>query len=53
MSKYFRQSLILELYWEDSIERKIVEKDSENYEKISRLSLTRKFFSKLLRNLIR
>ena len=52
-SKYFRQSLILELYWEDSIEHKIVEKDSENYEKISRLSLTRKFFSKLLRNLIR
>ena len=52
-SKYFRQSLILELYWEDSIEHKIVEKDSENYEKISRLSLTRKFFSKLFRNLIR
>ena len=52
-SKYFRQSLILELYWEDSIEHKIVEKDSQDYEKISRLSLTRKFFSKLLRNLIR
>ena len=52
-SKYFRQSLILELYWEDSIEHKIVEKDSQDYEKISRLTLTRKFFSKLLRNLIR
>ena len=52
-SKYFRQSLILELYWEDSIEHKIVEKDSQGFEKISRLSLTRKFFSKLLRNLIR
>ena len=52
-SKYFRQSLILELYWEDSIEHKIVEKDSQDFEKISRLSLTRKFFSKLLRNLIR
>ena len=52
-SKYFRQSLILELYWEDSIEHKIVEKDTQDYEKISRLSLTRKFFSKLLRNLIR
>ena len=52
-SKYFRQSLILELYWENSIEHKIVEKNSQDYEKISRLSLTRKFFSKLLRNLIR
>ena len=52
-SKYFRQSLIIELYWENSIEHKIVEKNSQDYEKISRLSLTRKFFSKLLRNLIR
>ena len=52
-SKYFRQSLIIELYWGDSIEHKIVEKDSQDFEKISRLSLTRKFFSKLLRNLIR
>ena len=52
-SKYFRQSLILELYWENSIEYKIIEKDFKDYEKISRLTLTRKFFSKLLRNLIR
>ena len=52
-SKYFRQSLILELYWENSIEFKIVKKDLINYEKISRFTLARKFFSKLLRNLIR
>ncbi len=52
-SKYFRQSLILELYWENSIEFKIVKKDLIDYEKISRLTLARKFFSKLLRNLIR
>ena len=52
-SKYFRQSLILELYWENSIEFRKVEKNFENYEKISRLVLLRKFFSKLLRNIIR
>jgi ubiquinone/menaquinone biosynthesis C-methylase UbiE len=52
-SKYFRQSLILELYWENSIEFRKIEKNLENYEKISRLTLVRKFFSKLFRNLIR
>ena len=53
LSKYFRQSLILELYWENSIEFKIVDRPIENYPKLSRLSLFRKFFSKLLRNIIR
>ena len=52
-SKYFRQSLILELYWENSINFKVVEKNLKNFEKISRLTLIRKFFSKLLRNIIR
>ena len=52
-SKYFRQSLILELYWENSIEFEMIEKKLENFQKISRLSLARKFFSKLLRNIIR
>ena len=52
-SKYFRQSLVLELYWEKSIEFSKVEKNYQNYEKISRVTLVRKFFSKILRNLIR
>ena len=52
-SKYFRQSLVLELLWEDSIEFNIVEKNFNENEKISRISLIRKYFSKLLRNLIR
>ena len=52
-SKYFRQSLILELYWENSINFEVVEKNYKNFEKISRLTLIRKFFSKLLRNIIR
>jgi ubiquinone/menaquinone biosynthesis C-methylase UbiE len=52
-AKYFRQSLILELYWENSIEFKMVEKNLKDYEKISRLTLVRKFFSKWIRNIIR
>ena len=51
--KFFRQSLVLELIWENSIEFKIIKKDFEIGQKISRLSLFRKFFSKLLRNIIR
>ena len=52
-SEYFRQSLVLELFWEESIEFEIIQKDILNLKKISRLSLLRKFFSKLLRNLFR
>ena len=52
-AQYFRQSLILELFWENSIEFNLMENNSLKYEKISRLTLARKFFSKLLRNLIR
>ena len=51
--KYFRQSLVIELIWENSIEFKMIEKNIENIENLSRLTLVRKFFSKLLRNLIR
>ena len=52
-SKYFRQSLVLELFWENSIEFDLLEDDESKLEKISRLTLVRKFFSKLIRNLIR
>ena len=52
-SKYFRQSLIIELFWEKTIEFNIIEKSDLNFDKISRISLARKFFSKILRNLIR
>ena len=51
--KYFRQSLVLELFWENSIEFTIKKRELNNYEKFSRLSLLRKFLSKLLRNIIR
>ena len=52
LAQYFRQSLILELFWENSIEFNLVENDTLEFEKISRLTLARKFFYKLLRNLI-
>ena len=53
LSKYFRQSLILELLWENSIEFQFKKEINTNFEKISRLTLLRKFISKLLRNIIR
>ena len=53
LAKYFRQSLILELLWEDTIEYDFVEKSNVKLEKISRLTLVRKFFSKILTNLKR
>jgi len=53
LAKYFRQSLILELFWENSIEFDFIENNNLQYEKISRLTLVRKFISKLIRNLIR
>ena len=51
--KYFRQSLVLELFWENSIEFSLIEKELINHERFSRLSLFRKFLSKVLRNIIR
>ena len=50
-SKIFRQSLILELYWENSIEYALIKKENLNFLKISRLTLFRKFISKILRNI--
>ena len=52
-SKFFRQSLVLELYWENTIEYEKIKKNFEIKEKISRTTLVRKFFSKLLRNKIK
>ena len=51
--KYFRQSLVLELIWEKSIEYKFIETDKNIDFKISRMSLLRKFISKLIRNILR
>ena len=53
LAKFFKQSLILELFWDNSIEFELVENNNFKFEKISRLTLIRKFFSKIIRNLIR
>jgi len=50
--RYFRQSLVLELFWENSIEYEVVEKNFNDLDQISRLTLFRKFLSKLIRNII-
>ena len=52
-SKIFRQSLVLELYWEENIEFNLIQKKKSNFQKISRLTLFRKFLSKHLRNVLR
>jgi ubiquinone/menaquinone biosynthesis C-methylase UbiE len=50
---YFRESLVIELYWEDNIEFNIVEKNSKTSEKISILNLLKKYFSKKIRSVIK
>ena len=52
-SKIFRQSLVLELYWEDNIEFNLIQKNKNDFQKISRLTLFRKFLSKHLRKILR
>ena len=53
LNHYFRESLVLELFWEDSIEFNVVENNSNNYEKISILNLFKKYFSKKIRSILK
>ncbi len=50
---YFRESLIIELWWEDSIEFNIVENNPKISEKISTLNLLKKYLSKKIRSIIK
>ena len=52
-AKIFRQSLVLELYWENNIDFEIITEVNPNIEKISRIVLFRKFLSKIFRNIFR
>ena len=52
-AKIFRQSLVLELYWENNIDFEIITEVNPNIEKISRIVLFIKFFSKIFRNIFR
>ena len=49
--KNFKNSLILELYWENKIDYDFIEND-RNFKKLSLISLFRKFFSKKIRSII-
>ncbi len=53
LTEYFRQSLILELYWENNIEYKIIEKTININKKLTRINLFRKFLSKIIRNVLK
>jgi hypothetical protein len=45
--------MVIELFWENSIDFNIQKINEKKFEKLSRMTLFRKFFSKLLRNLIK
>ena len=51
LQKYFRKSLVIELYWEREINYSFIENSDNSLEKISRLSLLRKFISKKIRSI--
>ena len=52
LNNYFRDSLLLELHWENTIEFKL-NQNSQKYENISILSLFKKYFSKKFRMLLK
>ena len=53
LNNYFRESLVIELCWEDSIDFVFNDDNSKYYEKISIFKLFKKYFSKKIRMLIK
>jgi len=49
LNKFFRESLVFELFWEESINYIIENKRLHNSEKILHLKLLKKYFSKKIR----
>tara|TARA_Y100000816_G_C26071208_1_gene563485 strand:- start:591 stop:1220 length:630 start_codon:yes stop_codon:yes gene_type:complete len=49
LREYFRKSLVIELYWENKIDYKFIEKNIVN--QMSLINLVRKFFSKKIRSI--
>ena len=49
LNNYFRESLVIELYWEDRIDFNFHQDDAKNINKISILNLLKKYFSKKIR----
>ncbi len=52
LNDYFKESLVIELNWENTIEYSIVDSD-KTHSKISILNLLKKYFSKRIRLLIK
>ena len=52
LQKYFRKSLVLELHWENEINYSFDDRTVNNVEKISRMTLLRKFISKKIRSFL-
>ena len=53
LNEYFRESLVIELSWEDSIKFNIDEDNFKAPVKLSNLNLLKKYFSKKIRLLIK
>ena len=53
LNEYFRESLVIELSWEDSIKFNMAEDNLKTTAKISILNLLKKYFSKKIRLLIK
>ena len=53
LNKFFRESLVIELIWEDNIKFNMVKDNLETPVKISILNLLKKYFSKKIRLLIK
>jgi len=51
LNKFFRESLVFELFWEESINYIIENKKLHKSEKISHLKILKKYFSKKIRKL--
>ena len=53
LNKYFRSSLVIELFWENTIDYSILEEEKQEFVKFSLLVFFRKFISKKFRSLFR
>ena len=53
VSDNFRESFVLELYWENNIEYNIKSEEDKKYEQLTFFTIIKKFFSKKLRRLIK
>ena len=50
LNNFFKESLVLELIWDESISYTLDDEDVKTFEKISNLKLLKKYFSKKIRS---